>query len=64
MFKEYRKLRNYTLEQLSEKANISWRHLQRIENGAYKSAKFETIQKLIKILEIPDKDVIKLIKDK
>ncbi len=62
MLKEYRKLRNLSLEQLAEKCNISWRNLLRIENGAYKNAKFETIKKLIKELEISDEDILKLIK--
>ena len=64
MFKEYRKKKNMTLEEVAEKCNISWRNLFRIENGSYKNAKFETIIKLIEVLEIKDKDILKLIKDK
>lgn len=64
MFKEYRKLRGYTLEQLAEKCNISWRNLQRIENGKIKNARFETIRTLIKELNINDKDILKIIKTK
>lgn len=64
MLKEYRKAKNLTLEQVAEKCNISWRNLFRIENGACKTAKFETIIKLIKILEISDEDILKLVKDK
>ncbi len=64
MFKEYRKNKNMTLEEVAEKCNISWRNLFRIENGSYKNAKFETIIKLIEVLEIKDKDILKLIKDK
>ena len=60
MFKEYRKLRGYTLEQLAEKCNISWRNLQRIENGKIKNARFETIKTLIKELNINDKDILKI----
>ena len=63
MLKEYRKLRCLTFEQVAEKCNISWRNLLRIENGAYKKAKFETIIKLIEILEISDEDILKLIKN-
>ena len=62
MLKEYRKTKNLTLEEVAEKCNISWRNLYRIENGSYKSARFETIIKLIKILEISDEDILKLIK--
>lgn len=63
MLKEYRIKRGYTLEQLAEICNISWRNLQRIENGAYKKAKYETIIKIIKALNIPDKDVVKFIRN-
>ena len=63
MFKEYRKNKGWTLEQVAEACNISWRNLFRIENGSYKNAKFETIIKLIKVLDISDKDILKLIKD-
>ena len=63
MLKEYRLKRNYTLELLAEKCEISWRNLQRIENGKINNAKFETIKKLINILDINDKDIIKLIKE-
>ena len=64
MFKQYRKNKNLTLEQVAEKCNISWRNLLRIENGAYKKAKFETIIKLINVLEINDNDILELVKDK
>ena len=63
MFKEYRKNKGLTLEQVAEACNISWRNLFRIENGSYKNAKFKTIIKLINVLEISDKDILKLIKD-
>ena len=62
MIKEYRIKRGYTLEKLAERCNISWRNLQRIENGAYKTAKFETVRKIIIELNISDKDIIKIIK--
>ena len=63
MIKEYRIKRGYTLEQLAEQCNISWRNLQRIENGKINVAKFETIKNLIKKLNIEDKDILKLIKN-
>ena len=44
MLKEYRLKKNYTLETLAEKCEISWRNLQRIENGKINKAKFETIR--------------------
>ena len=63
MFKEYRKNKGLTLEQVAGACNISWRNLFRIENGSYKNAKFETIIKLIKVLDISEKDILKLIKN-
>lgn len=63
MIKEYRIKRGLTLEQLAEKCEISWRNLQRIENGNYKKAKFETVAKIIIELEIKESDIIKLIKE-
>ncbi len=62
MIKEYRIKRGYSLEKLAELCEISWRNLQRIENGKLNVAKFETIKKLIKVLDISDKDILKLIK--
>ncbi len=63
MLKEYRLKKGYTLEQLAELCEISWRNLYRIENGKLNQAKFETIKKIIKILEISDNDILKLIKE-
>ena len=62
MIKEYRIKRGYTLEQLAEKCDISWRNLQRIENGKDNVAKFDTIKKIIITLDFSDKDIIKYIK--
>ncbi len=64
LLREYRIKRKLTLEQLAEKCGISWRNLQRIENGRYKNAKFETIQKLFIILKVDDKDIVNFIKEK
>ncbi len=63
MLKEYRIKRGYSLEKLAELCEISWRNLQRIENGKANVAKFETIKKLIKILQMEDQDILKLIKN-
>ncbi|MCI8498138.1 MAG: helix-turn-helix transcriptional regulator [Bacilli bacterium] len=62
MLKEYRLKRGLTLEKLAEQCDISWRNLQRIENGNYVVAKFETIQKLLVILEVEDNDILTFIK--
>ncbi len=62
ILKEYREKCGFTQEELAEKANLSTRQIQRLE---YKESetKIETLRKLIKILNIEDKDVILLIKD-
>lgn len=57
MFKEYRKLRGYTQEQLAELVGISWRQLNRIENET-STPTLETFKKLIDVLKIKDKDVM------
>ncbi len=62
MLKQYRLKRGFTLEKLAELCNISWRNLQRIENNP-NVAKLETIKKLIKVLEISDKDILEFIKN-
>lgn len=62
MLKEYRIKRGYTLEELAELCDISWRNLFRIENGNYRYAKFETIAKLLVILNVSDSDILKFIK--
>ena len=43
MLREYRIKRGYTLEKLAEVCDISWRNLQRIENGKIKT--YRTIVK-------------------
>lgn len=62
MIKEYRIKNNYTQEQLAEIINISPRQLQRIEKNEDKT-KIETIKKIIKVLEIPDEEILKYIKN-
>ena len=61
MIKEYRIKNNYTQEELSEIINISPRQLQRIEKDENKT-KIETIKKIIKVLNIPDEEILKYIK--
>ena len=61
MIKEYRIKNNYTQEQLAEIINISPRQLQRIEKNEDKT-KIETIRKIIKVLNIPDEEILKYIK--
>lgn len=61
MIKENRIRKNYTQEELSEILNISTRQLQRIEKDEDKT-KIETLRKIIKILQIPDEEIIKYMK--
>lgn len=61
MFKEYRKKHGYTQENLAEILNISPRHLQRIEKDENEPS-LELFRKLVKILNIENKDIIKFIK--
>ncbi len=61
MIKEYRIKNNYTQEQLAEIINISPRQLQRIEKNEDKT-KIETIRKIIRVLNIPDEEILKYIK--
>ena len=57
MIKEYRRKMNYTQEQLAEIIDISTRQLQRIELDEDRT-KIGTIRKIIKVLQIPDKDIL------
>ena len=61
MIKEYRIKNNYTQEQLAEIINISPIQIQRIEKDEDKT-KIETIRKIIKVLNIPDEEILKYIK--
>lgn len=61
MIKENRIKRKYTQEELAELINISPRQLQRIEREEEKT-KIETLKKIIKILQIPEKEIIEFIK--
>lgn len=61
MIKEYRTEKGYTQEELAEIAQISPRQLQRIESDENKT-KIKTLKVLIKILQIPDTEIIKFIK--
>ena len=63
MIREYRLKQGDTLEELAEKCDISWRNLQRIENGKYNVAKFETIKKILLVLELSDKDLVNFMKN-
>ena len=61
MIKENRIKKKYTQEELSELINITPRQLQRIERNENKT-KIETLRKIIKVLQIPDKEIIEFFK--
>ena len=62
MIREYRIMKNITQEELAELLNITPRQVQRIENGQSRPS-LKTLKLIIKILEISDEDVVKLIKE-
>lgn len=62
MIKECRIKKGYTQEKLAELINISPRQIQRIEKEEEKT-KIETLKKIIKILEIPDEEIINYLKE-
>ena len=61
MIKEYRIKNGLSQEDLAEKLDISWRHLQRLEHNESKTT-VKTLKKLIKVLKISDTDIIKYLK--
>ena len=61
MIKEYKIKKNYTQEDLAEIIGISSRQLQRIELEEERT-KIATIRKIIKVLEIPDEEILKYMK--
>ena len=61
MIKENRIKRKLTQEELAEIIEISPRQLQRIEKNEDET-KIKTIKKIIKVLKIPDDEIIKYIR--
>lgn len=61
MIKENRIKKNYTQEELAEIVDITPRQLQRIEKNEDKT-RIETLRKIIKVLQIPDKEILEYIK--
>ena len=61
MIKENRIKKNYTQEELAEIIDITPRQLQRIEKNENKT-RIETLRKIIKVLQIPDKEILDYIK--
>lgn len=61
MIRKYRQLKKLSQEKLAEKINISWRQLQRIEQNEEKT-RISTFKKIVKVLNIPDKEIINFFK--
>ena len=61
MIKENRLKRGFSQEKLSELIDISWRQLQRIEKSEEETT-VKTLKKLVKELNIPDKEILEYIK--
>lgn len=61
MIKENRIKKNYTQEELAEIIDISPRQMQRIEKNESKT-KIDTLKKIIKVLQIPDNEILEYMK--
>ncbi len=61
MIKDYRIKNGFSQEELAEKIDISWRHLQRLEHNESKTT-VKTLKKLIKVLKVSDEDILKYLK--
>lgn len=61
MIKENRKKLGYTQEELAEILNLTPRQIQRIEKNEDET-KIKTLKKLIKILQIPEREIIEYMK--
>ena len=61
MIKQYRLVRKLSQEKLAEEIGISWRQLQRLEHNE-ENTRVSTFKKIVKILDIPDDEIIKFIK--
>jgi len=61
MIRENRLKHNLTQEQLAEKLDISWRHLQRLEYNEDKTT-VSTLKKIIKALNISDAEILEYLR--
>ena len=50
--KQLRKRKNYTQEDLAEKADLAYKHVQRLEGRHPNAAKIDTLEKLAKALGV------------
>lgn len=61
MIRENRIKNNLTQEELAEKLDISWRHLQRLEYNE-ENTTVSTLKKIIKVLNIPNEEILEYLK--
>lgn len=62
MIREYRQKNGFSQEELAEKIDISWRHLQRLEHNESRTT-VKTLKQLIKVLHISDIDILDYLKN-
>ncbi|MCI8411650.1 MAG: helix-turn-helix transcriptional regulator [Clostridia bacterium] len=63
MIRHYRLQSKLTQEELAEELGISWRQLQRLEHNEEKT-RITTFKKIVKVLNIPDDEILRFIKSK
>ena len=63
MIRHYRLQNKLTQEELAEEIGISWRQLQRLEHNEEKT-RISTFKRIVKVLKIPDEEILKFLKDK
>ena len=63
MIRHYRLQNKLTQEELAEEIGIGWRQLQRLEHNEEKT-RISTFKKIVKVLKIPDEEILRFIKNK
>jgi len=61
MIRENRIKNGLTQEELAEKLDISWRHMQRLEYNE-ENTTVKTLKKIIKVLNISDEEILAYLK--
>jgi transcriptional regulator with XRE-family HTH domain len=61
MIRENRIKNGLTQEELAEKLDISWRHMQRLEYNE-ENTTVKTLKKVINVLNIPDEEILEYLK--
>ncbi len=61
MIKKYRLKNKMSQEELAEEIGISWRQLQRLEHNE-ENTRVSTFKKIIKVLNVPDDEILRFIK--